>query len=157
MFFANILSSYLTFSYFLTTFFSPCAYYFWKHFPFFSFFLCWTNFTSISIVLREKKRENAILHSLSHVLFIYFFTFFYAMCKIYKYICVFFLKITLTFIMFYMGSNNITQFYIYNYTFKLYTHTYSTYIYIHTHIQHWFKLMLANSKFLVRPKYGSKT
>jgi len=71
-----------------------------------------------------------------------------------------FKKITLTFMMFYIGLNNITQLYIYNYTFKIiHLHLLDIYIYIYIyiHAQHWFKLMLANSKFLIRPKYGSKT
>ncbi len=41
-------------------------------------------------------------------------------------------RITLTFMMFYMGLNNITQLYIYNYTFKIiHLHLLDIYIYIY--------------------------
>jgi hypothetical protein len=51
--------------------------------------------------------------------------------KLYK--CMWLLKrITLTFMMFYMGLNNITQLYIYNYTFKIiHLHLLDIYIYIY--------------------------
>jgi hypothetical protein len=126
----NILSPYLTLPSFLMTFFYLMHTICETFSPFFpSFFV---EPTSLQYVLFwEKKREKVQYCTCYHMLCLFICLYSFVQCiKLYKCMCLY-KKITLTFIMFYMGWNNITQFYIYNYTFKI-IHLHLLNTYIHT-------------------------